>query len=236
MSGTTLSYLWMKSSSGFLIFQGLMLTLPMLKKCIQFQMKQLRHTKARNDTGDHGGTFEMKHQLNIMTPSITNSGHLRRTSASSTMASNWQCRQSFILKNTQNLTCKAAWQRYKHHSNPFKVESMWLNAKTSNCTDFVTACRTYLTHTPLPGARTVMKIHATPEKSSSGHNNDMSEAQDPWAPNQNKTKFKSCLHSSHEAKMSYLKTENWNRPLYQSSWEYQANPESQRFLYLDQRS
>ena len=98
-----------------------MLTLPMLKKCIQFQMKQLRHTKARNDTGDHGGTFEMKHQLNIMTPSITNSGHLRRTSASSTMASNWQCRQSFILKNTR--TWLARLERAKiqpHHSNPFQ--------------------------------------------------------------------------------------------------------------------
>ena len=133
MSGTTLSYFWMKSSSGFLSFQGLMPTLPMLKKCIQFQMKQLRHTKARNDTGDHGGTFEMKHQLNIMTPSITNSGHLRRTSASSTMASNWQCRQSFILKNTQNLACKAAWQRY----NPtIQTLSRWINV--TGCKDKAT--------------------------------------------------------------------------------------------------
>lgn len=245
MSGTTLSYLWMKSSSGFLIFQGLMLTLPLLKKCIQFQMKQLRHTKARNDTGDHGGTFEMKHQLNIMTPSITNSGHLRRTSASSTMASNWQCRQSFILKNTRTWLQQRL--RGKDANPPFKPFQGGINV--TECKDKqlygLCDCVPYISHPhttscktqrAVAGARTVMKIHATPEKSSSGHNNDMSEAQDPWAPNQNKTKFKSCLHSSHEAKMSYLKTENWNRPLYQSSWEYQANPESQRFLYLDQRS
>lgn len=90
----------------------------------------------------------------------------------------------------QNLACKAAWQRYKP---TIQTLSRWINVTgcnlPSNCTDFVTACSTYLTHTPLPGARTVIWIHATPVTSSWGHNNDMSEAQDPRARNQNKTKF-----------------------------------------------